>query len=307
MKIYLSNLNESWIVDRLRREWYQNNKNISTKFIKNSSLIWIISPWTWKKISKSHLKNKKVLCTIHHINEEKLTNNFREEFYERDVYVDAYHVFTQETSNKLETLTDKKIIKVPYWVDSEKWFQIKNKDQLRKKYGFQQEEYLIGSFQRDSEGHDLNLPKLEKGPDIFLDLISKKVNEVNHLKVVLTGKRRNFVINGLKELKIPYYYFEMVSDSRLNELYNVLDLYLVTSRVEGGPQAILECGITKTPILSTNVGVSKDILHKDSIFDIYNFNNAIPNIDYAYNQASKHVIPKGMKPYIELFKKLHEN
>ena len=178
---------------------------------------------------------------------------------------------------------------------------------MRKKYGFQQDEYLIGSFQRDSEGYDLNLPKLEKGPDIFLNLISKKVSEVNQLKVVLTGKRRNFVINGLKELNIPYYYFEMVSDSTLNELYNVLDLYLVTSRVEGGPQAILECGITKTPILSTDVGVSKDILHKDSIFDLCNFTNAKPNIDHAYKQASKYVIPEGMKPYIEVFKQLHEN
>ena len=27
----------------------------------------------------------------------------------------------------------------------------------------------------------------------------------------------------------------------VNKLYNILDLYLVTSRVEGGPQAILEC------------------------------------------------------------------
>ena len=26
--------------------------------------------------------------------------------------------------------------------------------------------------------------------------------------------------------------------------------------VEGGPQAITECGITKTPIISTNVGMA---------------------------------------------------
>ena len=44
----------------------------------------------------------------------------------------------------------------------------------------------------------------------------------------------------------------------LNELYNVLDLYLVTSRIEGGP-TLVECGQTKTPILSTNVGIADQI------------------------------------------------
>ena len=43
----------------------------------------------------------------------------------------------------------------------------------------------------------------------------------------------------------------MTNFKMLNELYNVLDLYLVTSRIEGGPQALVECGQTKTPILST--------------------------------------------------------
>ena len=47
MKIYLSKINESWIIDRVRKEWYENNKDISTKFIKKADVIWIISPWLW--------------------------------------------------------------------------------------------------------------------------------------------------------------------------------------------------------------------------------------------------------------------
>ena len=46
---------------------------------------------------------------------------------------------------------------------------------------------------------------------------------------------------------------------KLNKLYNILDLYIVSSRIEGGPQAILESSITKTPILSTDVGVASEI------------------------------------------------
>ena len=66
MKIYLSKINESWIVDRVRKEWYENNKDISTKYISNADILWIISPWLWKKIPKKHLKQKKVICSHYH-------------------------------------------------------------------------------------------------------------------------------------------------------------------------------------------------------------------------------------------------
>ena len=54
MKIYLSNLNESWIVDRIREEWYKYNPEISTKLVGRSDIIWIIAPWLWKKIPKNN-------------------------------------------------------------------------------------------------------------------------------------------------------------------------------------------------------------------------------------------------------------
>ena len=37
------------------------------------------------------------------------------------------------------------------------------KKELRRKYNIAQESYLVGSFQRDTEGADLKSPKLSKG------------------------------------------------------------------------------------------------------------------------------------------------
>ena len=130
---------------------------------------------------------------------------------------------------------------------------------------------MIGSFQRDTEGSDLITPKLIKGPDIFLELVTKLYKKKNNLKIVLTGKRRNYLISNLNDRGIPFEYFEMVDFHTMNKLYNILDLYLVTSRVEGGPQAILECGLAKVPLISTDVGLASEILHKESIFKIENF------------------------------------
>tara|TARA_Y100000992_G_C21118049_1_gene420506 strand:+ start:427 stop:612 length:186 start_codon:yes stop_codon:yes gene_type:complete len=61
MKIYLNSLNESWVIDRLKDEWLKYNKNLTTNSIKECDIVWIIAPWTWRKIPKRYLKSKKVV------------------------------------------------------------------------------------------------------------------------------------------------------------------------------------------------------------------------------------------------------
>ena len=51
-------------------------------------------------------------------------------------------------------------------------------------------DYLIGSFQRDTEGFDRKSPKLVKGPDIFIEIVKQLNKKHNNLKVILSGKRR---------------------------------------------------------------------------------------------------------------------
>ena len=92
----------------------------------------------------------------------------------------------------------------------------------------------------------------------------------------------------------------MAKFHELNELYNCLDLYIVSSRVEGGPQSILECGLTKTPIISTDVGIANEILSK-SIYNMNNFKEALPDIETAYNNSQKFCIPNGFVNFRKLF------
>jgi len=300
MKIYLNKARENWILDRLRKEWYEYNFDISSKLLINSDLIWLASPWTWKKLNQSTLKKKKVVCSIYHIDFDKFTEHDLREFKERDKFVDYYHVISQNTKLQLSSLTTKKIISIPFWINQNNWFHIEDKRKLKEKYKIEDEYYLIGSFQRDSEGHDVNLPKLSKGPDRFLEIVND-INKEKKVLVLLTGKRRNYIINALEENNIEYKYFEMVNIKKINELYNMLNLYIVTSRVEGGPQAILECAITKTPIISTDVGVAKEILSKESLFSMENFRNAKPNVPEAYKNSQKYIIPNGFEEFRNMF------
>ena len=297
--IYLNKANESWVVDRFRDEWYEYNSNISTKNIRKANIIWLIAPWTWKKINKKHLKNKKVICTIHHIDTDKFDEKQKLEFQERDEFVNVYHAISDKTAKQVNELTKKPIETIPFWVNQNIWFDIPDKESLRNKYNLNKQDYIVGSFQRDTEGHDLISPKLSKGPDRFIEIISKlETNKPIH--VLLSGKRRNFVINELEKINVPYSYFEMVDIQTLNRLYNSLDLYIVTSRVEGGPQAIVECAMSKTPIISTDVGVAPEILSPKSIFDMENFQNAVPDVNFAYEKSKQFHIPTGFEKFKEM-------
>ena len=307
MKIYLNKAGENWIVDRFYSEWNDFNPSTTTNFIFNSDIIWLIAPWTWRKIYKNNLSRKKVVCTIHHIDESKFDEKQKKEFYERDKYVDFYHVISEKTFKQLAKLTDKKIFEIPFWVNQNIWFQLDNKTALRKKYNIDKEFFLVGSFQRDTEGHDLKSPKLSKGPDQFLKIVRKLCDEKKDLKVLLSGKRRQYLISELNNFKIPFYYLEMTNYKTLNELYNILDLYIVASRVEGGPQSILEAAATKTPLISTNVGIAEKILDSSSIYNMENFMEAKPDVEYSYRNVKKYFVPEGFKSFYDMFEFVSEN
>ena len=136
----------------------------------------------------------------------------------------------------------------------------KNKEELKKKYKLPKDKLIIGSFQKDGVGWGEGFkPKLIKGPDIFCEVV-KRLNQVFDIHVFLTGPSRGYVKKQLDEYKIPFthVYFDDYLD--IVECYNVLDLYLVTSRIEGGPMALLECLATGVPIITTNVGMASYII-----------------------------------------------
>jgi glycosyltransferase involved in cell wall biosynthesis len=99
----------------------------------------------------------------------------------------------------------------------------------------------------------------------------------------------------------------MANLEETSELYNCLDLYLVTSRYEGGPQALLECSLNKTPILSTDVGMANEVLSKGCLMEgpeefldsIHSktFNHS----DENYQRVQKFKIENMFSKYLELF------
>ena len=119
MKIFINNINENWVVDNVISEWTDFQAEITSNQLKYADIVWIIAPWTWRKLQKRKIKGKKVICTIHHIDFEKFDDKEKSEFYKRDKFVDFYHTVSFKTKEQLETLTNKKIYVIPFWINQD--------------------------------------------------------------------------------------------------------------------------------------------------------------------------------------------
>lgn len=130
---------------------------------------------------------------------------------------------------------------------------------------------IVGSFQRDTLGSDLSTPKPEKNPRLLVEILDKLPRE--EYVLLLAGPRRHWILEECKCRGIPYVFCgeepgSSEDDIRRNnlgkktiaKLYNLIDLYVVSSRSEGGPKAILEAAFSETMILSTDVGLAPDVL-----------------------------------------------
>ena len=136
-----------------------------------------------------------------------------------------------------------------------------SKSRARDHYGIPQTAIAVGSFQKDGVGWgEGREPKLIKGPDIFIQSMELLKHAFPELFVVLSGPSRGYVKERLDKLGIPFRHFLLNRYAEIGELFQTLDLYLVTSRQEGGPKAILESMASGVPIVTTKVGQAMDLV-----------------------------------------------
>lgn len=304
MKIFALPPGENWICDRFVSEWNHFNQDISTTNPFEADMIWLLADWCWNQVPKNLLQ-KTVIVSVHHITPDKFGHKEVMDFVARDKFVNVYHVPCEKTAEQIRHLTKKPIYVQPFWVNQSMWFEDKDSaSDFRDSLNLSDDAFLIGSFQRDTEGHDLKSPKLEKGPDLFCDVV-EKISKERNVEVLLGGWRRQYVMSRLDSEGIKYHYFELPDFASLNTMYNSLDLYIVAARYEGGPQAIVECASTKTPIISTDVGIAPDILPNDNIFDPDEFDVTLINnpidVDTAFKNVQNYWIPEGFKWFRAIF------
>ena len=231
-------------------------------FLKNKVLHFASSGALIKdgKVVNFHNSNK-VVVSWYHI----LPDDSRIAFIpELNKITKLVHTSCVSTKKKLiEYGFDKeKIILIPEGIDLNIFIKYTTAQKviLRKKLGLLGNKFIIGSFQKDGVGWgDGRQFKLEKGPDIFCTAVAE-LNKKLPVHVLLTGPARGYVKENLRKAGISYTHHYLQDYREIVNYYNVLDLYLIASRVEGGPKALLESWACGVPLVSTKVGMCADII-----------------------------------------------
>ncbi|MDD4013183.1 MAG: glycosyltransferase family 4 protein [Candidatus Omnitrophica bacterium] len=150
-----------------------------------------------------------------------------------------------------------KVCLVPYGVDSSLFrpFENSRKERIRRSLGLLKHAFVIGFF-----SSILSNEKDRKGVDVFLESLRAIARACPRVSFLVVGPGWRSVVKDAKKAGIRVVNVGFVENTRMPFYYNALDVYWITSRIEGGPVPLLEamsCGI---PVISTPVGMARDIV-----------------------------------------------
>jgi glycosyltransferase involved in cell wall biosynthesis len=123
---------------------------------------------------------------------------------------------------------------------------------LRMRNGLVREDFVVGFLAKDTEGE-------RKGSDIFVAAVAEAGKHIPNLAVLTAGPQRSTLQNalesaGVKVIRVGY----VIDPERMPDLYNMLDAYVISSRIEGGPVTLLEAMSCGVPVVTTPVGLALD-------------------------------------------------
>jgi glycosyltransferase involved in cell wall biosynthesis len=99
-----------------------------------------------------------------------------------------------------------------------------------------------------------------KGTDTLLSVIRTAAQQISHLHVVLGGPGWESELDNLRSLGLSVSATGYIPKAELPRLYSALDVYLMTSRVEGGPCTVFEAMACGTPVVATRVGAVPELI-----------------------------------------------
>jgi glycosyltransferase involved in cell wall biosynthesis len=180
-----------------------------------------------------------------------------------------------------------KVFRIPLGVEIQRFPLVDEaaRAEARRALGVPAAAFVVGSFVKDGIGLGEGFaPKLLKGPDVLVATLERIRGSVPELFVLLTGLARGYVRRELERLGIPHRHLYVRSRDQLVAAYHALDVYLVTSRQEGGPKASFEAPAAGVPLVATRVGQAQELLADDveallaDVDDVHGLSNAVQRI-----------------------------
>jgi len=136
---------------------------------------------------------------------------------------------------------------VPHGIDTELF---RRQSESRERFGIPPDRFVVGFVAK--KGSDLDHGR--KGTDVLFGVVRKAASSIPNFHLLMGGPGWEKDVASLQAQGISASGTGYIRKADLPALYSALDVYLVTSRVEGGPCTVLEAMSCETAVVSTRVG-----------------------------------------------------
>lgn len=146
----------------------------------------------------------------------------------------------------------------------------------------------------------------EKKVDLLIKSFSKLLKNDKNIQLIIAGDgpEKENLVDLTKKLNISnkVLFLGYVRYDKLNSLYNLADIYVLTSEQEGLSVSLLEALSAAVPVISTNiVGNPEVIIHNETglLFNPGDINQLTNNLKYILNNPEKaKIIGENARKYI---------
>jgi glycosyltransferase involved in cell wall biosynthesis len=142
---------------------------------------------------------------------------------------------------------------VPHGVDAE---VLKRKPSARAKLGIPEHSFVVGFVGSKTSNYDEG----RKGLDVLHTVITAAGERIPNLHISFLGLGWEEEVAALRGQGISANYVGFIPESQLASFYSSIDVYLLTSRIEGGPCTVLEAMACETAVVTTRVGLVPEVI-----------------------------------------------
>ncbi len=156
-----------------------------------------------------------------------------------------------------------KITLIPISVDTNRFYPM-NKEKLRRKYNFSQNDKILLFVGR---------LEYEKNLEFLIDSFKENTDKNNKLLIVGGGSLLKTLENKAKSNKNDIFFLGEVKNKIIPEIINMSDALVLCSYFEGSPTVVKESLCCRVPVLSTDVGDVKEVLETVNGGEIIDFSD----------------------------------